>query len=87
MWWLLIGLVAGGLARMLVPGRQPMSLIMTMILGLTGSILGGMISTVAFGVRADDATFHAGGLLMSTVGAVIALAIYSTYFQRLQRRV
>ena len=86
MWWLLIGLVAGGLARMLVPGRQSMGLIMTMVLGLVGSVIGGMISSIVFGFRPDDATLHTGGLLMSTVGAVIALAVYAAYSQRMQRR-
>jgi len=87
MWWLLIGLVAGGSARMLVPGRQSMGLIMTMVLGLVGSVIGGMISSVVFGYSPNDPTFHAGGLVMSTVGAVIALAVYVAYSQRIQRRV
>ena len=87
MWWLLIGLVAGGLARMLVPGRQSMGLIMTMVLGLVGSVIGGMISSMVFGYSPNGPAFHAGGLIMSTVGAVIVLAVYAAYSQRMQRRV
>ncbi len=86
MGWLVIGLVAGGVARLLVPGRQRMGLLMTLVLGLVGSILGGMISTVVFDVRPDDSVIDTGGLLMSTVGAVIVLAVYSAYLQRGQRR-
>ena len=82
MWWLIIGLAAGGLARLLMPGRQPMSWLATMVLGLIGSMVGGFISSVIFGYRADDPGFHASGLLMSTVGAVIALAIYLRFEQR-----
>ncbi len=44
MWWIIIGLVAGLLARLLVPGRQPMGWLLTIGLGLLGSMVGGMIS-------------------------------------------
>jgi uncharacterized membrane protein YeaQ/YmgE (transglycosylase-associated protein family) len=85
MWWLLIGLVAGGLARMLMPGRQSMGWIMTMVLGLVGSVIGGMISSMFFGYRPNEATFQTSGVLMSTVGAFIALAVSAVYSQRSQR--
>ena len=75
-WWLIIGLVAGGLARLLMPGRQPMGLFMTMLLGLVGSIIGGFVSSLIFGYDPMDPGFHAGGLIMSTVGAIAALAVY-----------
>lgn len=81
-WWLVVGLIAGGLARLLIPGRQPMSVMLTMILGLVGSIVGGLISTVIFGYNATDPGFHAGGLVMSTIGAVIVLGVYITYSKR-----
>jgi uncharacterized membrane protein YeaQ/YmgE (transglycosylase-associated protein family) len=48
LWWLIIGLVAGALARLLIPGRQPMGMLMTMVLGLVGSVVGGLISSVVF---------------------------------------
>ncbi len=76
MWWLIVGLVAGALARLFVPGRQPMGLLMTMILGLVGSVIGGFISSLIFGYDPTDPGFHTGGIIMSTIGAVIALAIY-----------
>jgi len=76
MWWLVIGIVAGGLARLLVPGRQPMSLMVTMVLGLLGSIVGGFIASLIWGYDPQAPGFHAGGLVMSTIGAVILLAIY-----------
>jgi uncharacterized membrane protein YeaQ/YmgE (transglycosylase-associated protein family) len=80
--WLIIGLIAGGLARLLIPGRQPMGLLMTMILGLVGSGVGGLISTAVFGYSAADPGFHTGGLIMSIIGAVIVLGIYVAYAQR-----
>ena len=76
LWWLIIGLVAGGLARLMVPGKQPMSTVLTMILGLIGSVLGGVISAAVFGYDPRDPGFHAGGLIMSTIGAILALVVY-----------
>ncbi len=76
LWWLVIGLVAGGLARLLIPGRQPMGLFLTMLLGIVGSLLGGFISGLFFGTDPTDPGFHAGGLIMSTIGAMIVLGTY-----------
>jgi uncharacterized membrane protein YeaQ/YmgE (transglycosylase-associated protein family) len=84
-WWLIVGLVAGTLARLLIPGRQPMSVLLTMILGLIGSVVGGLISTVIFGYNATDPGFHTGGLIMSTIGAVIVLGVYITYSKKNNR--
>lgn len=82
LWWLIIGLVAGGLARLLLPGKQPMGLIMTMILGLVGSVVGGLIASAIFGTNPADPGFHTGGLIMSTLGALIVLGIYVAYANR-----
>ncbi|MGC3969118.1 MAG: GlsB/YeaQ/YmgE family stress response membrane protein [Pirellulales bacterium] len=80
--WLLVGLFAGLLGRLLVPGRQPMGIFKTMGLGLLGSLLGGFISSALFGTDPTDPGFHPAGLLMSTVGAVILLAGYISYKRR-----
>lgn len=69
----IIGLIAGALARLLVPGRQPMGIVATMVLGMVGSMVGGGIS-YAFWPNAEP--FHPGGLLMSVLGAVIVLALF-----------
>lgn len=74
--WLFIGLIAGALARLLVPGRQPMGMLLTMGLGLVGSLLGGMLSWLVFGDDPGNPGFHASGLIMSTIGAIIVLSIY-----------
>ena len=75
-WWMVIGLVAGLLARFLIPGRQPMGLLLTMGLGLLGSIVGGFVSSAIWGTDPTDPGFHPAGLIMSTIGAVIMLGIY-----------
>jgi uncharacterized membrane protein YeaQ/YmgE (transglycosylase-associated protein family) len=74
--WLIVGLIAEALARLLVPGRQPMGIFMTMVLGLIGSFVGGAISDVLVPLRSASQGFHTGGIIMSTIGAVIVLAIY-----------
>lgn len=76
LWWLIIGLLAGGLARFFVPGQQPMGCLATMILGIVGSFVGGFLSSLIFGYRADEAGFHTSGLIMSTIGAILALVVY-----------
>ena len=68
--WLLLGLIAGALARLLVPGRDPMGWIGTMVLGLAGSLVGGLLADLIF----DD---EAVGLIGSVIGAVIVLLVYN----------
>ena len=73
--WLVLGLVAGAIARFLVPGRDPMGLLGTMVLGLAGSLLGGFLADLIF----DD---EAVGLLGSVVGAVIVLLAYNAWVRK-----
>lgn len=74
-WWLIIGLIAGALARLIMPGRDPMGILATIILGVLGSILGGFVSTFIFRSN-DQAGFHPGGLIMSLLGAILLLWIW-----------
>jgi uncharacterized membrane protein YeaQ/YmgE (transglycosylase-associated protein family) len=68
--WLLLGLIAGALARLLVPGRDPMGWVGTILLGLAGSLVGGWLADLLF----DD---EAVGLIGSVIGAVIVLMLYN----------
>jgi uncharacterized membrane protein YeaQ/YmgE (transglycosylase-associated protein family) len=72
-WWLLIGLVAGALARLLVPGRDPMGIGGTLVLGLVGSLIGGFLGDLLD--RGNDDLSPA-GLIGSVIGAIVALLIY-----------
>ena len=80
--WIVIGIVAGLLARLIVPGRQTMGWAMTIVLGLAGSLVGGFLSTSVFGAERADGMLNTSGLIMSTVGAVIALGLYLAYEKR-----
>jgi uncharacterized membrane protein YeaQ/YmgE (transglycosylase-associated protein family) len=75
--FLVVGLLAGLLARAVFPGRQSMGLLGTMVLGLIGSFIGGAVSTFFFSRGGDWATFQPSGLLWSTVGALLALWVAS----------
>ena len=81
-WWIVIGFLAGVLARFLIPGQQPMTWFMTIVLGLLGSIVGGVVSSVVFGTDPSDPGFHPSGLIMSTIGAAVLLGAYLAYTRR-----
>jgi len=73
-WWLIIGLIAGALARLIMPGRDPMGVIATIILGIVGSILGGLVSWAIW--PAERGTFPRAGILLSILGAILVLWIW-----------
>ncbi|MEM9701762.1 MAG: GlsB/YeaQ/YmgE family stress response membrane protein [Planctomycetota bacterium] len=73
--WIVFGLVAGAIARFLVPGKQSMGWIMTTVLGVAGSFFGGFLfSLLPFGAPAGS--FHATNLIGSVIGSVVLLLIY-----------
>jgi len=74
--WAIFGLIIGAIARLVMPGKQTMSWLMTMLLGVVGSFVGGGISYLLFGSGPSGAVQPA-GWIMSFVGALIVLAIYS----------
>ena len=71
-----IGLVAGFLARAIVPGRDSMSVGETIVLGIVGSFIGGFLGYVIFNKDLDEGGLQASGIIGSLIGAVIALLIY-----------
>ena len=73
---LLVGLVAGLLARFLVPGRDPIGLAGTIVLGIIGSFVGGFLGYLLFGQDAAQGALQPSGLIGSVIGAVIALLIF-----------
>ena len=73
---LIIGIIAGYLARLLVPGRDNIGFGRTVILGIVGSFIGGLLGYLIFGEDLDQGGLQASGLIGSVIGAVIALLIY-----------
>lgn len=77
--WAVFGLVVGAIARLLYPGRQPMGLLATMVLGIIGSFMGGLIAWM-FGFRPEEGPFAGAGWIMSILGALIVvwIALYAS---------
>lgn len=73
---LVIGVIAGFIARAVVPGNDSMSVLATIVLGIVGSFLGGFLGYLITHHDANDGAFQASGIIGSIIGAVIALLIY-----------
>jgi uncharacterized membrane protein YeaQ/YmgE (transglycosylase-associated protein family) len=73
---LVIGLIAGFVARLLVPGPDPMSVLGTLLLGIAGSFVGGFLGYLIFGADVEDGALQASGIIGSIIGAVIVLLVY-----------
>ena len=72
--WFIIGLIAGGIARLLLPGRDPMGCLGTALLGMAGGVLGGWLGDVI--LKDTERRTIRPGLLFSVLGAVILLALW-----------
>ena len=73
---LVIGVVAGFLARLLVPGPDPMSVLQTIVLGIVGSFVGGFLGFLIFGSDPNGGFLQPSGIIGSIIGAIIVLGIY-----------
>jgi uncharacterized membrane protein YeaQ/YmgE (transglycosylase-associated protein family) len=71
-----VGLIAGALARLLVPGRDPMGIGATILLGIVGSFVGGFLADVLFRSDSEDLGIHPVGIIGSVLGAIVVLLIY-----------
>jgi uncharacterized membrane protein YeaQ/YmgE (transglycosylase-associated protein family) len=71
--WCIFGLIVGMLARLFVPGPDPLGCFGTIGLGILGSIVGGFVWNVLLGARAG---YQPGGWFMSIVGAILVLVVY-----------
>jgi len=78
-WMIIIGFIVGALARFFYPGAVPMGFWLTAALGIGGSLVGGIISSVLF--RSAEGKFHPAGILLSIVGALILLYAYLNFMK------
>jgi len=80
LWWLIVGLVAGWLAKLVVPGREPGGFLATMAIGLVGSLLGGFLARALFG------WYNTGGsILIAFIGSVVLLLLYHAFMSSRRR--
>lgn len=78
LWMFIVGIVVGAIARLIMPGAQTMGILVTGILGIAGSFVGGLIARV-FSKPPEGAPFHPAGILLSIVGAVILLFVWNRF--------
>ncbi|MCU1650060.1 MAG: hypothetical protein QOC83_4768 [Pseudonocardiales bacterium] len=81
--WIVFGLIAGFIARALVPGKDDIGILRTIVLGVVGSVVGGLI----FGLFTGGFRgFHPAGWIGSIIGAIIVLVIYNKVTGRKRNR-
>jgi uncharacterized membrane protein YeaQ/YmgE (transglycosylase-associated protein family) len=79
--WLILGLLAGLIAKAIMPGDDPGGLIVTTLLGIAGAIVGGFIAS-AVGIGDIDEFFDIGTWLLAIAGALLLLFVYRTVLAR-----
>ena len=73
---IVVGIIAGAVARLVVPGRQNISIPMTIVLGIIGSFVGGFLGFLIFQHDPMDGFFQPAGIIGSIIGAIIVLLVY-----------
>jgi uncharacterized membrane protein YeaQ/YmgE (transglycosylase-associated protein family) len=84
-WYIIVGFIIGLIARAIMPGAQHLGLILTTLLGIGGSIIGGLIARL-FSKPEPGSTFHPAGFIMSIIGAIILLFIWVKLVAPYRRR-
>jgi uncharacterized membrane protein YeaQ/YmgE (transglycosylase-associated protein family) len=79
---IVIGLIAGALARLLVPGRQDISILATIVIGIIGSFLGGFLGYVLFHKDSQDGFLQPAGIIGPVIGAIIVLLLWTRFSDR-----
>jgi uncharacterized membrane protein YeaQ/YmgE (transglycosylase-associated protein family) len=83
--WLLFGLLAGAVARLVVPGRQAIGCLTTLAIGLVGALIGGLIGEALFGHKIHYG-WDLGPFLLAVAGAVVLLLAFDAVAGRRRRR-
>ncbi len=73
--WIIFGLIAGALAKFIMPGDDPGGIIITIILGIVGAVVGGFIGSLIFDTGGVDG-FDFGSFVVAILGAILVLFIY-----------
>jgi uncharacterized membrane protein YeaQ/YmgE (transglycosylase-associated protein family) len=83
--WILFGLIAGGIAKFIMPGKDPGGCLLTIIIGIVGSLIGGVLGTRVLGIGpVTGFNLHSMGLAI--LGAVLLLAVFRLLIARQPRR-
>ena len=79
--WIILGLVAGAIAKASMPGRDPGGLIVTMLIGIVGAVIGGFLGNMLFGIGGISGV-DIRSILIAVVGALVLLWIYRVATRR-----
>jgi uncharacterized membrane protein YeaQ/YmgE (transglycosylase-associated protein family) len=79
--WIVVGLVAGILAKWVMPGPDPGGIVVTALIGIVGAFIGGWALNL-LGFAGSMGSFSLGSILMATLGAIVLLAIYRLLTRR-----
>lgn len=77
---IVFGLIVGIIAKLLMPGRDPGGFIVTILIGIVGSLIGGFLGQMFWPATSADRSAQGPGWIMSIIGAVILLALYRMFF-------
>jgi len=78
--WIFLGLIAGALAKFILPGKDPGGILLTIIIGIVGAILGGFLGSFVGLGKVES--FDFGGIIIATVGAILLLIVYRLFSKR-----
>ena len=78
--WILLGLIAGAIAKFILPGRQPGGFIVTTLIGIAGAVIGGYLGQFIGWGRVTS--FDLGGIFIATLGAIVLLVAWGILFGR-----
>ena len=79
---IIIGLIAGLIARAVIPGKQSIGILMTIVLGIVGSFVGGFLGFLIFGADPNGGFLQPSGIIGSIIGSIIVLGIYVAVTRR-----
>ncbi|GAA5206083.1 MULTISPECIES: GlsB/YeaQ/YmgE family stress response membrane protein [Microbacterium] len=79
---IIVGLIAGLIARALIPGKQSMGILLTIVLGIVGSFVGGFLGYLLFGSDPNGGFLQPSGIIGSILGSIIVLGLYVLFTRR-----
>jgi uncharacterized membrane protein YeaQ/YmgE (transglycosylase-associated protein family) len=80
--WIVLGLLAGAIAKLIMPGKDPGGIIITMLIGIVGALLGGFLASALFDVSVNDEFFSLATWVSAIAGALILLLLYRLFTGR-----
>jgi uncharacterized membrane protein YeaQ/YmgE (transglycosylase-associated protein family) len=84
--WIILGLLAGAIAKAILPGDDPGGIIVTIIIGIVGALLGGFLARLIFNAKPLDEFFDLSTWLTAIIGSIILLLLYRLVVGRGRRR-